>query len=140
MANDKLFHLEIVTPNRVFYSDKVEMVVVREFDGEVGILKNHIPIVIAVDSGSIRILEEDGEWVDAAVSEGFMEIKQDSSVMLCDTAEWPDEIDERRALESKMRAEEKLRSKLSKIEYLKTQAALSRAIARLKAKKKRKMY
>lgn len=128
------FYLEIVTPERKFFSGEVEMVVLRTTDGEIGILKGHIPMVIAVDIGPIRILQG-GEWLTAALTSGFMEIKRDKSIILVDTAEWPHEIDVNRALAARQRAEERLQHKVSHIEHLRSQAALSRAMARLKVSK-----
>lgn len=129
-----VFRLEIVTPDRSFFSGEVEMVVLRATDGELGILRGHLPMVSAVAEGPIRILQN-GQWQEAAITSGFMEVKQDKTIILVDTAEWPDEIDAGRAEAAKQRAEERLKHKLSNVEYLRTQAALSRAIARLQVKK-----
>jgi F-type H+-transporting ATPase subunit epsilon len=93
-------------------------------------------LVARIATGAVRILETDGEWVDAVVTEGFMEVKQNQVVVLVDTAEWPFEIDEKRAEEARRRAEERLQMKLGRIEYLRTQAALRRAMSRLKIKRK----
>jgi len=128
------FNLEIVTPERNFFSGDVEMLIIRTPDGEMGILPGHIPMVVAVAVGSIRILQN-GEWLHAAVSEGFSEIKRDQTVMIVDAAEWPHEIDVKRAEAAKERALERLNTKLSRVEYMRTQAALSRAMARLKVTK-----
>lgn len=128
------FHLEIATPDRKFFSDTVEMVVVYTPQGELGILPGHEPLLVGVASGPIQI-KKDGAWQEAALTLGFMEITQEKTVILCDTAEWPDEIDANRAKAAKERAEEKLVRQLSKLEYIRTQAALHRAITRLKVKK-----
>lgn len=128
------FTLEILTPDRAFYSEVIEMVILKTPQGEMGVLAGHIPMVVAVDAGPVRI-KKGNEWVEAALTEGFMEIKQDRAIILVDTAEWPDEIDERRAEEAKVRAEERLHNQLSQIEYTRSQAALARAMARLKVRK-----
>jgi F-type H+-transporting ATPase subunit epsilon len=91
-------------------------------------------MVSAVEDGIVRIRKENGEWVEAFVSRGFMEITRDYSILLTDSAEWPEEIDENRARRAKERAEERLQSHLSKMEYIRTQAALHRAITRLRVK------
>ena len=88
-------------------------------------------MVVAVSIGPIRI-KQNGEWLDAVLTEGFMEIKQDKTVILTDTAEWPNEIDVNRAKAAKERAEERLQRELSRAEYIRSQAALARALARLK--------
>lgn len=128
------FKLEIVTPERVFFSENVEMVVVKTPQGEMGILAGHIPLVTVVAVGTSRIKKEDGEWVDAVLTEGFLEVKQEKTIIFTDTAEWPDEIDANRADAARIRAEERLMIKQSDVEYYRSQAALSRAMTRLKAK------
>lgn len=129
------FYLEILTPLRKFFSGDVEEIVLKTLDGEMGVLKGHIPMVVAVDIGPIRILRN-GEWLTAALSSGFMEITRDKTVILVDTAEWPHEIDINRALAAKRRAEERLHQKMSQVEHLRSQAALARATVRLKVTKK----
>ena len=128
------FYVEIVTPERSFFSGDVEMIVLNTPEGEMGVLYGHIPMVVAVAVGPMKILQK-GEWVNAFLSEGFMEVKQDKTIILADTAEWPHEIDENRAKAAKLRAQERLCSHLSHKEYIQSQAALSRALERLKVKK-----
>lgn len=128
------FHLEIVTPMRIFFSGEVKMVVLKTPEGEMGVLKGHIPMVVAIAVGPIRITRGT-ECLKAVLSEGFMEVKQDKTIILADTAEWPYEIDVNRAEAAKQRAEERLRSKLSHKEYMHSQAALAKAMERLKVRK-----
>lgn len=128
------FYLEIVTPERKFFSDEVEMVILRTPDGEMGILEGHVPMVVAVDIGPVKI-KKNGEWQEAVLTEGFMQIQPDKTVILTDTAEWPNEIDINRAKAAKQRAEERLQRQISQAEYLRSKAALSRALARLRVAK-----
>jgi F-type H+-transporting ATPase subunit epsilon len=131
------FYLEIVTPDRKFISGDVEELIVKTPEGEMGILSGHMPMVVAIAIGQARI-KMDGEWLEAVLSEGFMEVMQDKTVVLADTAEWPNEIDINRALAAEERARERLQSKLSRIEYMRSQAALQRALTRLKVTGKMK--
>lgn len=128
------FYLEIVTPERKFFSDEVEMVILRTPEGEMGILEGHVPMVVAVDIGPVKI-KKNGEWQEAVLTEGFMEVKQDKTIILTDTAEWPSEIDVNRAKAAKQRAEERLQRQISQVEYSRSKAALSRALARLRVAK-----
>lgn len=128
------FKLEIITPERVFLSEEVEMLVVKTPQGEMGILAGHIPLVVAVSVGPCRIKKSDGEWVEAVLTEGFLEVKQEKTMVFADTAEWPYEIDINRAEAAKRRAEERLAMKQSEEEYVRSQAALSRAMERLKVR------
>lgn len=131
------FHLEIVTPERKFFEGEAEMIIINTAEGQVGVLKDHEQAVFAVEAGIIRILV-DGKWQEAAVTPGFMEVTHEKTIALVSTAEWPDEIDVNRAKAAKERAEERLRQKLARLEYLRSQASLARALARLKVTSSRK--
>jgi len=67
-----------------------------------------------------------------------MEITNEKVVLLTDAAEWPNEIDVNRAERAKQRAEERLLSKVSEEEYIRTKAAITRAAERLKLSTKHK--
>jgi len=131
---DKLY-LEIITPDRNFFSGEIDMLIYSTTDGERGIMGNHVPMVTPVVPGNIRMKDGD-EWTLAAVSEGFLEVTGEVTVMIVDTAEWPHEIDVRRAEAAAARARERLAAGISRIEFIRTKAALARAYARLKATKK----
>lgn len=128
------FFLEIVTPEKKFFSGDVEMVILKTPEGEMGILEGHTPMVVAIAVGPVKI-KKDGEWQEAILTEGFMEIKQDKTIILTDTAEWPHEVDIARAKAAKERAEERLRRQLDQVEHMRSQSALARALARLKVSK-----
>ena len=136
VQQDKLFFLEIVTPEKTFFRDNVKQVIVATPDGRRGVLVNHIPMVLSIASDQIKIQKADDSWLSASIGSGFMEITRKNSIILVDSAEWPEEIDINRAREAKMRAEERLHKKLSHREYIQSQAALARALARLKVTKK----
>jgi F-type H+-transporting ATPase subunit epsilon len=131
------FLLEIVTPERTFFSGNVEMVILKSPEGEIGVLKDHTPMVVAVSIGPVRI-KKDGEWLEAVLNEGFMEITQEKTIILVDTAEWPNEIDINRAREAKEIAEERLQRQLSQAEFIRSRSALARAMARLKVSRENK--
>ena len=127
-------YLEVVTPERKFFEGEIETVIVTTPKGEMGILKDHEPAVVAIETGIIRILA-DGKWQEAVVSQGFMEVTHQKTIALVDTAEWPHEIDANRAKIAKERAEERLQQKLALVEHLRSQASLAKALARLKVTK-----
>lgn len=127
----KTFYLEITASDRKFYNGECEMMIFPAIDGQQGILPNHESMVTAVKAGELRF-KVNGEWKEAAVGDGCVEIMPEFVVLLADTVEWPDEIDIRRAKEAKERAQERLRQKESQREYYHSKAALSRAMARLK--------
>jgi len=130
------FHLDIVSPNREFFSGDVEEIILPVSngyvsDGYMGVLAGHEPLVTPIGIGVLRI-KQNGEWRDAAISGGFAEILPNSVTILSDSVEWPEEIDARRAEEALRRAQERLRQRMSREEYLRSQAALARALTRLR--------
>ena len=125
------FELEVLQPERIFFKDKVEMIVVRAIDGEIGIMAGHEPIVTPIGIGKLRI-KKGGKWREAAIAGGILEVNQNKVVILSDAVEWPEEIDRQRALAAKERAEKKLQQKLPPDEFERYQAALYRAINRLR--------
>jgi len=129
------FYVEILTPDRKFFWGDVESIIINTPSGQIGILKDHMPMVALVEVGIVKI-KKDGNWLEAVLGQGFMEVKQNRTVILADTAEWPDEIDLNRAKAAKERAMERILRRENQTEYIRSQAALARAMARLAAGKK----
>lgn len=125
------FQLEIVTPDRKFYEDEVDMVVVRTTAGDLGILKNHMSLVSPLAVGAVKI-KKNGEYLEAACAGGFVQVRQDKATIITDSAEWPAEIDVERAKKAAERAEDRLKTKSSEIDIVRAQAALDRALNRLR--------
>jgi len=123
--------LTILTPEKNFFSGEAAEIVFSTPEGRLGIMSGHAPMIASVAEGIIEILA-DGQWQTAATGQGFGEITYDKAEFFVDTAEWADEIDAIRAKEALERAEHRIRSNLSRMEFLRTQAAMSRAMARLK--------
>lgn len=129
MANT--FQLEIITPTRVFYSGPAEDLIMPVLDGLYGVQAGHEPVVTALEPGELQF-RVNGEWHKAAVTTGFAEVLPENTILLAAAVERPEEIDLKRAEAAKARAEERLRQKRSMQEYYQSQAALSRATARLR--------
>ncbi|MCI8935544.1 MAG: ATP synthase F1 subunit epsilon [Lachnospiraceae bacterium] len=130
MADNNLFTLKIITPDRVFYEGPVSMVEFNTTEGEIGIYKKHVPMTVIVNPGILTITEEEGTK-EAALHAGFAEILQEEVVILAEIIEWPEEIDLDRAQAAKERAEERLRSKTPETDILRAETALQRALARI---------
>ena len=130
MADNNLFSLRIITPDRVFYEGEVSMVEFNTTEGEIGVYKKHVPTTVIVSPGILTITE-DGGTKEAALHAGFAEILQDEVVILAEIVEWPGEIDLERAEAAKARAEERLRSKTPETDILRAETALQRALARI---------
>ncbi len=127
------FQLDVLTPERRFFSDQVEAVTVNGIDGEMTILKNHEPIVAVLAIGKVRFKLKDGTWRTAVNSQGFIEVEHEGVTIYVQACEWPEEIDINRAKAAKERAERRLREQRSLMEYHHTQISLARAMARLRA-------
>jgi F-type H+-transporting ATPase subunit epsilon len=95
--------LEIVTAEREVFADDVDMVVAPGGEGELGILPRHAPLLTTLQPGVLR-LKKDGDEIFMAVSGGFMQVYRDRVLVLADTAERAEEIEEGRAEESRQRA------------------------------------
>ena len=132
MADAHEFTLTILTPDKCFLSQTVQEVIFDTTDGRVGIMAGHMLMIAAVVECTVEI-NVGGEWRMAAVSQGFAEITGDTVELFVDTVEWGEEIDAIRAREAYERAKSRLDSKLSHTEYLNTQSAMARALARIKA-------
>ena len=134
MADDsRFFDLEIITPDRVFWSGKASMLEMNTTEGQVGIYKKHIPMTMILQPGIVKIHLEN-EIKDAAIHAGFVEILPDKISMMAEVAEWPDEIDFARAEEARSRAERRLASHEADLDAARAEAALKRAMVRLKLK------
>ena len=131
------FKLKIVASNKIFFDAQAQQLVLPHVDGGlIGILAHHENCVLPVDAGEMKIVDEQGETIHAFVGSGFFEFFDNTALLVCVSAELPEEIDERRAREAKERAEEAMREKLSYLEYNHSKANLARAMERLKIKKR----
>lgn len=130
MAENNLFTLKIITPDRVFYEDQVSMVEFNTTEGEIGVYKRHVPTTVIISPGILTITEAEGTR-EAALHAGFAEILQDEVIIMAEIIEWPHEIDLSRAEAARARAEERLRSKTPETDLLRAETALQRALARI---------
>jgi F-type H+-transporting ATPase subunit epsilon len=130
---DNTFLLEVVTPERIALSDEVQFVVVPALDGELGILRNHAPIVAGLKIGVLRYTMPGGEIHYMALSGGLMEVIDNEAKILAETAEHGREVDLLRAKAAKDRAERRLAERQDQISYVRAQMALLRAVARIRA-------
>lgn len=125
------FKLEIVTPDKSFFDEEIEMAIVRTSEGDIGILKDHEPLVAPLAIGSIRI-KRDGTFKEAACSSGFITVDEEKVMVITDSAEWADEIDIFRANEAADRARRRLESKQDDIDALRAKISLQKAMNRIR--------
>jgi F-type H+-transporting ATPase subunit epsilon len=127
------FTLEIVTPEERLFKDEAQFVVVPEVNGELGVLRNHAPMIAALEIGILRYTDANGAIKKMAVSGGFMEVMNNEVRILAETAEPGSQIDVLRAKSALERAERRLASKTEDTNIVRAQMALQRAIARIRA-------
>jgi F-type H+-transporting ATPase subunit epsilon len=130
-------HLEIVTPQKSFFDDEIDMVIVRGSEGDLAILKDRTPIATPLKIGKIRIFKEDMERV-ASVVDGYITVVDNQATVVTEAAEWPGDIDVQRAKAAKERAEERLQKKESGTDLDRAEYSLKRAINRLDVSKYKK--
>ena len=130
MTDNNSFLLRVITPDRVFYENQVQMVEFDTTEGEIGVLPGHIPMTVIIRPGILTITEAGGDK-EAALHAGFAEILPDRVTILAEIIEWPDEIDEERATAALERAKARLREKASTTDLARAELALQRAVARI---------
>jgi F-type H+-transporting ATPase subunit epsilon len=123
--------LEIVTAERVVYSDEVDLVSAPTRDGRVGILPRHAPLLTVLEPGELDIVK-DGQRTPFAVSGGFMEVLPTRVTILADTVERADEIDLERAERARALAEERMQMAQTERDQLIAEAKLRKELARMR--------
>jgi F-type H+-transporting ATPase subunit epsilon len=124
-------HLEIVTAERVVLSEEVDQVNAPTRDGRVGILPRHEPLMTILQAGELDIIK-DGVRTPFAVSGGFMEVLSSRVTILADTVERADEIDEERAQQARVTAEERLKTAQTDRDMALAEAKLRKELVRLR--------
>ncbi len=125
-------NLEIVTPFGKVFDSKIASCTVPGTQGEFQVLQNHAALISTVEIGSVKVEYTDAKSAYIAVSGGFCEVKDNQVKIMVESAEMADQIDAKRAEAAKERAEERLSSKRTDIDYDRAKLALVRAINRLK--------
>lgn len=136
MAESNVFHLRIITPSRIFYEGDITKVELTTTEGDIGVLKEHIPLTAVLAPGVCYIYEPDSTIKVAALHTGFVEILQDCVTILAEVVEWPTEIDVERANEARIRAERRLAENAAETNITRATLALKRSAVRIEAAKK----
>ena len=119
----RTLRLEVITPDASVYCDDVEFVLVRALDGDLGVMHGHAPLIASLDIWPLTVTKEGAEK-KIAVAKGFMEVNDNKVTIVTPAAELPEDIDVKRA-------EDRLASKNEKIDHVRAELALKRAIQRL---------
>jgi F-type H+-transporting ATPase subunit epsilon len=131
------FKLEIVTAEKMIFSDDVSAVIAWGVQGQLAILPHHAPLMTMLQPGDLMI-RKDKEEEYVVISGGFLEVRPDKVIILADACERIDEIDIARAEEAKKRAQETMKAAPLTAEAASAEASLRRSLARLKVAEKRR--
>ena len=130
-------HLEIVTPERLVYSDEVDRVQVPGGDGELGILPHHAPLVATLGSGELRVIKGSTEESIAVIG-GFIQVRPDQVVIMAESADLAAEIDLEKAQQARRDAERAMEGAAPGTPDLAAaQAELQRSLLRIRVAERR---
>jgi F-type H+-transporting ATPase subunit epsilon len=129
--------LEIVTPERLAYSDTVDAVVLPGSEGELGVLPHHAPLISTLGVGELRI-RKGGSEDSFAIVGGFLQVRPDKVVVMAETADMASEIDLERAQEARREAERALETGFHEgADLSAARAALQQALLRIRVAERR---
>ncbi|MCR5831247.1 MAG: ATP synthase F1 subunit epsilon [Lachnospiraceae bacterium] len=134
------FRLHIVEADNDFYDGGCTSLVIPTTDGMMGIQAMHENLVAAVSIGVVKYTLPDGTRCHAAVSNGIVKVENNEVLILVESAEDPDEIDEARAKSEEETARDLLAGRTDRINYRAAKGMLARAVNRLKIKKRYGKY
>ena len=80
------FKLEIISPEKIIFSDNTAMVTLPSYEGDMSILKNHISIITFLRPGTIKVQKKDGNFEEFFVQDGIVEYFNDNLVVLSASA------------------------------------------------------
>jgi F-type H+-transporting ATPase subunit epsilon len=130
-------HLEIITADRVLFDGQVDVIVAPGTEGQMAVLPHHAAVMTSLDPGELRYRNSDGEAY-LAISGGFMDVRGSHVVVLADSAERADEIDEARAQEAIRRAQEQMAAGGEDADVERALQAIRRAQVRINVTRRRR--
>jgi F-type H+-transporting ATPase subunit epsilon len=96
------FPVEVLTPEGKVFEDEVEMVSTRTTTGSIGVLANHAPLMAILEPTELRLYKSESDVVRFAQGEGYLQVVDNSALVLVEEAIAPDDID-RSAFESRLK-------------------------------------
>jgi len=132
----KKIKVQIITPEKIVYEADAKSITLPTQNGEITVMADHIPLITVLMAGELIVRTDDDEH-PMAVSKGVAEISKNKIVVLVDTAERADEIEEERAEKAREEAKKVLAKKqMGAEEYATVLAKFQKEAARLKVLKK----
>ena len=138
---DNTFQLDIISLTRPAFSGKVESVTVPGSEGQMTVMRHHIPLITPLVSGEV-VIHHGKEVTHFAISSGFLIVERDKVNLMVDSADRLEELDEEKIQEAKKRAEKLLAEKKFSTdrEFADATAALEKSIAHLRVVKKHRTH
>ena len=124
-------HLDVISAERMVFSDQVDSVTCPGTEGELGILPHHTHLATLLNPGEVRF-QRNGEETILSIGGGFLEVRPDRVVILADVAERAEDIDIERAEAARQRAQERIREGGPAPNRVRAEASLRRSVARIK--------
>lgn len=134
------FTLAVIAAEKPFYEGPCTSLIIPTVNGQYGIQANHHNVIVAIIPGTLKITAANGEEIIAAVSHGITKVEDNYVLLIVDSIERPEEIDENRAKRAAEEAQEAILQKKSIQDYHLAQAKMARAINRLRVKKHNDVY
>ncbi|MGN0666220.1 MAG: ATP synthase F1 subunit epsilon [Huintestinicola sp.] len=125
------FELTVITPEKTFFDGETTQMIVRTTEGDIGILANHTSLVASLPAGPMKIMQEDGNYREAAVSSGLIKVGGNKVHIFADAVEWADEIDIEWAKRSEEDAKQRLEAKKNARDMDLAEMKLKRALNRI---------
>ena len=128
---------EMVTAEKLLFSDQVESIVAPGEAGELGILPHHAPLLTLLRPGELRVTQ-DGQEQSIVITGGFLEVLDNKVTVLADAAERAEEIELERAEEAVRRAEERIATRDADLDLERALGSLRRAQVRVTVARRRR--
>ncbi|MCE9583357.1 MAG: ATP synthase F1 subunit epsilon [Planctomycetes bacterium] len=132
------FQFEVVTPERTVFSKAVTSVIMPAYEGYLGVMAGHAPLLALLQPGEIVVRTTDGKQEEIAVSGGFADVGPAKCLILADAAETPDQLNPDRARKALEKAKAALAEGAPGHSQEELEASVKRAENRLRFAERRK--
>ena len=129
-------HVDVVSVEESVYSGEARFVALPGEVGELGIYPRHTPLITRIKPGSVRIERPDGGEELIFVAGGILEVQPDRVTVLSDTAIRGKDLDEEKANEARLAAQEAIKNAASELDLAKATSELAIMAAQLSALRK----
>lgn len=134
-----VFLLQIITPERIAFNEKVTMITVPTNRGIIGILPRHIPLFATLQEGEVKILKNGKEYF-LAIGGGFIEVTPLQTSILVTKAVHAQELNEKAILKAQNEARKALREKPKGVDLKSTRALLRSTLVDFKVLQRHRKY